>query len=249
MPAWPANVSRLVLAGTLPRNDTWSMSVHLYDSGFDIGGNSGDYVEVLGNIADLATIWFTSGQARISSSARLTSVKLNQIGPDGKYKNPYTNEELIGSGQGVAGGVPSVQWQHFSACITHRTGIKRGAAAAGRVFPPAVLLSPGAGGVAQDSDITPMADVWRNFLQGVYEAVPGEIAGMPVIVSTGTKAAPNTPTMRPITRVEIGNVIDVQNRRRNALPEKYVPATAPLDIVGGGVIGPVPPVGGGTVTP
>lgn len=237
MPTWPQNVSRLVLAGTLPRNDTWSMSVHLYDSGFDIGGSSETYKAVLKDIGDLATIWFTSGQAKISSVARLTSVKLNQLGANGRYKNPWTNEVLIGSGNGAAGGIPSQQWQHFSSCITHRTDVKRGPANSGRVFPPAVILSPGAGGVAQDSDVVTIADSWRNFLQGVYDAVPGETAGMPVVVSTGTKAAPNTATMRQIRRVEVGNVIDVQNRRRNALPEKYVPSSTPLNVVGGDVIG------------
>lgn len=229
MPTYPPQVSKLVLSGTLPRNDTWSIGVWLHDGGQDLAGAFDPNNTLLEDIRDLAIIWFTSGQARISSVAKLTSVKLNQIGTDGKYLNPYTQEALVSDGNGVPGGIPSPQWQHMSLAITHRTSVTRGPANSGRVFPPAVLASPGAGGVVADADLVPMANVWRNFLQGVYDATPGEALGMPLVVSTGTKAAPNVGTRRNITRVEVGNVVDVQNRRRNALPEKYVDAEQPLN--------------------
>lgn len=249
MAGWPQNISKLSFGGSLPRGDIWSMNLYLDDGGEDIGSNRGEYQGVITGIAEAVIAWFRSPSSLISQSARLSYLKLNQIGPDGKYKNPYTNVVNIpipdGSGSqpsSLAGGVNVDYWQHFSLCLTHRAAETRGPATQGRTYPPAVIVSPNAQGAVPAAQLQPYVNNYTNMLSNIYTAVPGELRGMPLIVSTGTKLAPNQGTRRPIVRVSVGDVPDVQQRRRNASPENYLASTAELNYVGEGVVpgGPGP---------
>lgn len=227
MPGWPSNISKLTFGGRLPRGDVWSMGVYLDDGGQDIGQGYGEFAGARAQITAAVTDWYTSQAASISRVALLDWFKLNRIGPDGRYVSPSTNEWEHPKIGGQPGGFSADWWQHVSLALTHRAAEQRGPATRGRVYPPAVVATPTAAGVMPRDWLQPYVNAWSDCLQDISDAFPGAL-GTPLIVSSGTKAAPNTGTRRPIVRVQAGDVLDIQQRRRNADPEEYTSATSGL---------------------
>ncbi len=242
---YPENIARLTFGGPLPRDDTWSMS-------FWIDAGEGDLFD--GNaaagrggirlaMADAVGGWFRNQDSMISQHARLTWMKCNRVGPDGRYVYPYTNEWLVSPlTNGIAGGRPNPQWPHLSLAVTLEAAEARGAATRGRSFPPMTALFPSAEGVIAQADLLTYANNFADMLKNIRAAVPGDVAGTVLIVSNGTKSAPDVGTRRPVTRLRVGNVIDIQQRRRNATPEAYTYATNSQ--LGGATGGEAQPING-----
>lgn len=227
MPAWPAGIAKVTWGGRLARGDIWTMSVFVEAPSSDIWYVAADGSETIRTaMGEAVGSWFRSDDALISKAARLTWMKANLIGTDGKYSRPYTNEWELNPGlEGWAGANNNTQWQHLSLAVTHRAREARGPATRGRTFPPAVAVFPTPTGVPDTATLQRYVNRYAQMLFDLQQAIPGDTAGRPLIVSSGTKAAPNTGTARPIAVVEVGNMIDVQQRRRNADPEEYVRST------------------------
>lgn len=242
---YPAGIAKLSFGGGLPRGDTWSMNLFVnYDGAADpVSVFAEGYGDVRRAITAALVTWFKSTDTAISSNCFLQWVKLNAIGPDGKYLRQYTNEWLVqayessATGNGVNGVNGVMQWPHLSMAVTHRAAEARGAATRGRTYPPMVGIGPNNQGIATEATLRAYANTYVTMLSGVAAAIPGEGSGTPLIVSKGTKANPNVGTKRPIARVEVGNVIDVQQRRRNADAEDYTAASTVLSGQAGGATG------------
>lgn len=225
---YPENIARLTFGGSLPRDDTWSMSFWI-DAGegdlFD-GNPLGPGAGTRGTLADAISGWFRNQDSMISQYARLLWIKANRVGPDGRYVYPYTNEWLVSpTTNGVAGGRPNAQWPHLSLAVTLEAAEARGAATRGRSYPPMTALFPTQEGVIASTDLLAYANNFADLLKNIRAAVPGDTAGTVLVVSNGTKSAPDVGTRRPVIRCRVGNVIDIQQRRRNATPEAYTYAT------------------------
>jgi hypothetical protein len=142
-----------------------------------------------------------------------TMVKLNEIGPDGKYADD-TVTHLIedqdwGGGTAVGGHTAIVEPQRTLA-VSWTTGYRRGRAHRGRIYLPA-YASP-VNGQLEITNANNVITMAKNLMDGIQATAVLE----PAVVS-GLGAG----TARVITGIEIGSRVDTQRRRRAQLPEYY----------------------------
>lgn len=103
----------------------------------------------------------------------------------------------------------------------------RGIASNGRIYPPISLTvtagSPRVGASMQNS----ARDAGKALLSAINQPTGGTFAIAPCVVSRGANGGLGAGALELITSVRVGNVVDVQRRRKNALKESYVSANWP----------------------
>ena len=164
--------------------------------------------------------WFASPEARMSNLATLTYVKCNQIDPDGKYSDTgHTHRrDITPKVQGAAGPVdPDI----ISIALSWTTGVARGPGAHGRIYPPNATVGPSGKMTVTPADAQTLATGAKNLLTLLGNADNDGPSLFPVIASKVN--ATNT----TITGVKVGNVKDVQRRRKSAMHEVYTYLAAP----------------------
>lgn len=169
-------------------------------------------------MATALAAWWPTLQAFMSSSARLKEVKVNNILPNGHYKDGVTWSASVAS---VAGAQPAGTVPSF-VCIAYSwtTAKARGSAHGGRNYLPNSWGTIGGGSVVTGGTQTQLLASAKGFLDCFKNAVmPVNGPIHPAIVSPGgIKIGPG---MNRITGVRVGRVIDVQRRRKGAIPESY----------------------------
>lgn len=155
--------------------------------------------------------WFATPSYYHSSNAHLKWVKVANIGADGHYTGEPAIYEF---GSPVAGGAGAPHPSFLSLSLGFTTGKSFGRARSGRIFPPnygCLGVSGSYISSAQQADLIASA---KEFLSAVKVDIgdPGYIN--PYVIS-------RSGVSNPITGVRVGNVWDVQRRRKNAVPETY----------------------------
>lgn len=211
--AYPANFLRLVANGTLYTVERFSWSLSLI-------GNGVAPTEVPPAVISAVTA-FHGGQQVTSVPARLTDIKLNLIGTDGRYvsQTDTVQHDLPTPVQGTSGARHPAQ---IAQAITLRTGVRRGLASNGRFYLPLP-----AGELATDGRVEPvnaelLAEAAQTLVESLNAAMDGWRVG--VVSNVGAGAA------RPVTAVGVGRVLDTIRSRRSSIPEGHVE----LPIAGGG---------------
>ena len=192
--------------------DIWSCNINVVRN--LLFGPLDDPAAYLEQIAAPMAAWFTGATHRMRNDVRLTQLKVNNIGADGKYSDPghpHTNAY----GPLVVGGSVTVDTPPMcSLAWSWTTSLFRGPGHTGRIYPPNALL----GTTAANSKVTSgeagthvtaakaLLDVLRN---------TGGILASPCVSSAVLE------DNVLITGVRVGDVIDVQRRRKNAEVETY----------------------------
>lgn len=172
-------------------------------------------------IADIGA-WFTAGlpnSSFIAHDAQLVYVKFNMIESTGLQRAGDTVQaQVAGPANGPTG--QQVPWFQTYA-LTLRTGLTRGRAHSGRIFPPLVCMQPEAGSpYASDSNVAGYISAAANMITNInthVEALPG-LLGHIGIMSPGNTAKGTTPTHQLVTHVTADRVADVQHRRTDRVP-------------------------------
>ena len=164
--------------------------------------------------------WFGTPGNRIRSDAQLEGLKLNEIGPDGKYAHPVTHQ--VAYGAGVTGGDPPL-WPTFVCVVwSWSTAAARGPGSKGRVYPPNTPGSATTGHTTIDStEQGHQKDSAKALLSAISNPGGGNFPFAPRVVSK-VGAAINV-----INGVRVGSVLDVQRRRKDQFVETYVSAAWP----------------------
>jgi hypothetical protein len=197
--------------GKLPGNEQWTCGLRMADT---TGGNPAESDPTfLAALATHVTTYHQAALTGVSPLAKLSFVKFNGIGIDGKYLYQSTQEvvlaDLAGGGAG-AGNMPN----QLALAVSLTTGFSRGPAHRGRFYLPMPthtvgldgLISTGAaGGVASTTTtfINGLNSITENFQVAVYSRKLG------------------APAHRMVTGNQVGRVIDTQRRRRRSLAEMY----------------------------
>lgn len=159
--------------------------------------------------------WFTNSAARLNAGARLTYLKANSIGNDGKYSDPNVTHQFDISG--AQGGTNGTQAAFTSLVTSWTTDHSRGLAHRGRMYLPWALPAV----VDSGSRIsTQFRDDCADFAKQLLDILAGNIStdgeyGWPVVASAKNQA------WNRITGIEVGDVVDVQRRRKNRVSEAY----------------------------
>lgn len=157
--------------------------------------------------------WFITAANQISSAADLRYIKCNLIGVDGLYENPTVTHRYDYTSIGAGGSTPTIPGDM---CLAYSwsTALMRGPGSKGRIYPPNAPTTAAAGSmIASGSSISAAVTSAKALLTVL--ASSSTTAAVPVIAS-GVNAS-----LTPITGVRVGNLFDVQRRRRNAAPEIY----------------------------
>lgn len=213
----------LTWGGTLGSSEIWSNSLRLTADSTDLPTLEAAARDNIDDLAsDVSTFLFTGSVGAYSgygSAARLTYVKLNAIGADGRYSSDdESNRVDFLTGSPIRTSADHGAFQ-LAIVVSFKTTAARGRAHAGRLFVPALNAS-----VDDDSGKFPntirdaVATSWQGFLQAVNDQPGFDTAGIRAAVFSGI-GAPGP--ARDIVGVTVGNVFDTQRRRRNGLVEDY----------------------------
>lgn len=206
--AYPGNFLRLVASGTIFTAETWSFGMSLVP---DFDGTPDVYETVPQGILDALADYIDGGA--ISSEVRLTTVKLNLIGPNGRYVNQGETVLHEYPTPGVAGGGTPRFPSQVSLVVSLRTDKRRGLAHAGRFYSPGPSLAITNDGRVSAADIDIQVGNVTTLLNAINAAVDGYQVGVASDVGGGR--------FERVTSARIGRVLDTMRSRRTSLDEAY----------------------------
>lgn len=223
---YPGQFHRLVLLGNL-YSDRFNVTLSIAPTpGDTIAAPTQAFCDALAG--DIANWWDNPLAAApgngltIDGSAVLTGIKLNRVGPDGRYVDPKTIETTLvtpAPGGGGSGFPPQL-----SLASTLRGPDARGAAAKGRMYWPVSQLAHGAldtTGRVSVASATQYAHGVATFIRLVNAryASTGPSAVAAIASKTGAGR------FQVVTKVTVGRVVDTMRSRRNKLAEDPQEAT------------------------
>lgn len=198
--------------------EQWACGVRVYT-----GDPAGDYLQNPQAYADalgpkLAT-WFGTAANGFPSAAALEFVKVNNIDGAGHYVDGKTHQAALNA----SGAANPIQLSPAFTCvaITWETGITRGHASRGRIYPPNYIYAP-VGSQISATDVTKVVNCGKALLGIINSTLDGTTLVRPVVVSSIGAGA-----IREITGVSVDNVYDVQRRRKNRLAATRTTAVWP----------------------
>lgn len=162
--------------------------------------------------SNAGAVWF---RGNISVSSYITNVRIYyypSVGAPATLGAISTPASASGSGA-------TVHPPQCATVVTLQTGIP-GASYRGRMYVPMLAGSIGSGLTRTDLSAS-TATNFASLLEVLGSTASGGLADDPAVVSAAAGA------VTPVTSVRIGNVVDTQRRRRDALNETFYSAPIP----------------------
>jgi hypothetical protein len=221
---WPRHY-RLAFGGPLfTTAEQWSCSLKLASPALQ--GGSGVNTEALIDdmAADVRGYLQASGNGW-SGAAKCTWVKLNEIGPDGRYVNQATTTARYFEGaqaMAVATG-NGYSYPQAALAVTLTSARSRGPLSKGRFFIPAGWYPQSATDpTITTAQATSAATAAKNFLAALNNMAGVDTNGLRVVlVSQGGRGLPEG-GLESVTGVSVGRLVDTQQRRRRGFTEMPV---------------------------
>lgn len=195
--------------------EVWESTIRVTPTGSP--GHMPDPGSYMLEIAAAIGSWFQHADTAAATTTFLDYLKVNNIDADGHYHDGFTN--IFNYPQPTAG--TGVEKLSIIECVAMSWGteVTRGKAARGRMYFPNRAVVPDTPGLITVS-AAGAHFVWVRAwaLLEILRNVAGTQQAVPVVVSRSAGI------MRIIESVRVGRVVDVQRRRKNAVPELYVDA-------------------------
>ena len=183
-------------------------------------------IDNIDDVAQDVLDWFVEPSHANSSAARLDYVKLNPIGPDGRYAFDDETIEFRWADGEAQPGPRTPTFPQITCCVSLLTAAQRGRGSRGRFYPPTGLLDVSATtGRLNLGSVQTVLDGAQSLLDNLANQ-PGPDLQSPRVVVASDLGTPGP--MRNVTAVAVGNVIDTQRRRRNELVEEYQQAVVTI---------------------
>jgi hypothetical protein len=171
------------------------------------------------DISNAVQTWW--GQYGPSEYVRLTHWKWALQGTDGDYPAGHVPFEHVYVPALAGNSTNDGAQPQDTIVLSLRTSRPRGRGHAGRIYPPVRPVNINASGLI--GSVTSLLQSFVTLVTAIQNAVDA-----PLVV--GSELAG---TLRPVTMLRMGQVVDTQRRRRNALPEMYtdLPISGPTQQV------------------
>lgn len=214
--AYPHQFHRLVIAGDL-YTERFATSLSIY-------GSDGGPVNatLLTTIASVVGGWFqgtSTDHPQFISAARLTEIKLNRIGTDGKYVDPESFTHYYSGG--AVGPTPGNCAPQLAAVVSLRTAVDRGRASKGRMYlpPMAGWFAPGDDGRVAVSSAQRAARSVSLLINSLNAAYAGSGTGGDFNGRVAIESDVGAGAWHFVTHTTAGRVIDTMRSRRSSLDE------------------------------
>jgi hypothetical protein len=210
-PHWLVNYGGTLGSG----GEVWSNNVRMH-SAADLDGDPDPDV-ALDAIQAATFKLFRDVNSKIGGVTKVTYLKFNKIGADGRYtSNTVSNTRFLDGTDAFQGAStsPILPYQ-CSLAVTWLTAYQRGRGSKGRIYPPGCCVTSNAEGHTDSTTMAGIANAYATFLNDLKDVneLPGD--GLVPVVASAINGAVN-----PITRVSVGSVVDTMRKRRNALVEQ-----------------------------
>lgn len=217
---------RLQAGGRLFDTEQWSINLNMR-LGTDNGEPTGIVLDLWeqwtqDNVEDAfndVAAYVQNPLAGWSTAAKLDFVKLNVIGPDGRYRNQGQTVAFYSEAQPPIDGTLTPGPAQTAMVVSLLTDLQRGRASRGRFYVPCGAFGVDSGtGRVSTPVVNDAADAAQDFLDSLNN-MPGLDVNNPRVVIASNLGNPGP--ANNVTAIAIGNVLDTQRRRRNQLPETY----------------------------
>lgn len=211
------NYIKLTFGGTLAGGgDIWSCGFSLgTDTDATIESITEDLPSVGGIIGTLIQSWFSNSGNHVPSDVKLVSVKAAAINTDGKQTTPAWEAEFLASG--------GTNFPYLPQGATVRTLVSSKFKDPGkynRFYLPVAIDNTFETWKISNGVATSMATLTAQLIDDINtslaEAGPFNNTYEVCVVSNK-----GTGYQYPVASVRVGNIVDTQRRRRNALTETY----------------------------
>lgn len=209
--------------GTLPGGEIWSNSLRLAGSGTGADATVPVHSEMVawleGPAKDAVQAFHGGADTAVHTSCKLTFLKLNVVGIDGKYVEPNTLEYVYPTPvSGASTGV--LHPNQVALVVSLTTGLSRGPAHRGRFYLPLPALTVGTDGLIAQASALVLALSAATFIHDIADQSGPDLGANDMRAVVMSRRA-GTPDTHVITGVEVGRALDTQRRRRTELPESY----------------------------
>lgn len=209
--------------GTLPGGEIWSNSLRGASSETGPTASVPTHAEMAewlaGELKDEISAFHARATTKVHTVCKLTYAKANVVDMDGRYVEKTTHEYVyptpVAGSSSTALHPSQICW-----CVSLTTGLSRGPAHRGRFYLPMPAVSPqSTDGLVGAADAAGLAGSAKTFIEAVADT-PGIDLGIPFKVLVMSKKAGAAAT-HEVTGIEVGRVLDTQQRRRRSLGEAY----------------------------
>lgn len=214
---YPGQFHRLVVIGTI-YTDQFNFTLSIVPSALgELGMPAVDDATLAAVASDVGT-WFPKlggdpGPGFLTP-VKLVSIKLNRIGPDGRYVDAVAKEHIYPSP--ISGAVSGNAPAQLTIATTLKTAIERGRGSKGRVYLPPTL---NATAVTTDGRITTTQASAQN--TAVKLLIDELNSTYTLIGRVGVASNAGAGRFEHVTRVATGRVVDTMRSRRSSLVEDY----------------------------
>lgn len=207
---------KVQFSGTINDSMTAGQPVEIWSCMFSLirAGGGLAMTSLLNAVDTRISTWFAASDTGISPSVLLTSVKVNEIGADGKQLTDPTLEVVHTTPVRGGGSTSNVLPLGTAIKVTLDDGTRNRRAKGGFYVPrPGIAVLPG--GRFNAGQMATLAASTQTMLNGINTE-----SGITVAIASKVDAS-----LTPCERLRVGDVPDNISRRRNALTESYSVAT------------------------
>lgn len=176
-------------------------------------------VAYMNGLAPALATWYAQATSLMSTKSTLDWLKVNSIGPDGKYLDA-SNTNRHDFSPVIPGAMPAIVPDILSVCWSWRTAKKRGPGSHGRIYPINNVVGGSNLMALSSSDRDRHLTAAQNLFH-ILQIGDGDLAEMTPVIASKVNA-----TNTPITEIWIGSIYDVQRRRKSAEVEIYTKGLA-----------------------
>lgn len=217
---WPAHIL-LSYGGTMcSGKEIWANNIRFTHGDSDLPLDIDNLGSMIDDIKSDINDLFQDTRSKMLTDTKVTWIKFNPIGPDGRYVDKeQTIERRLTADQVIQGSVQGpILPPQCTVAITLKTGVERGRASRGRIFVPRPAVECSLDGTFSVQNANDMAAMYGEFFGNLGDWPGLDLTTLAPSVVSGLGDG----TKHKITHVEVGRVVDTQRRRRNALTEPRV---------------------------